>query len=78
MAQVCQVTGKRPMVGNRRSKAMNATKRRFKLNLHYHRIWVPSEGKFIRLRVTPHGLRILDKVGIETVFPHLGKRKAQA
>lgn len=61
MSRVCQVTGKRPTVGNLRSHAKNAAKRRFLPNLKYHRFWVESEGRFVRLRVTTKGMRIIDK-----------------
>ena len=73
MARVCQVTGKGPMVGNNVSHANNKTKRRFLPNLHYRRFWVESENKFIRLRVSNAGLRLIDKKGIDEV---LGKRRA--
>lgn len=68
MSRVCQVTGKRPAVGNNRSHAKNATKRRFLPNLKYHRFWVESEGRFVRLRVTTKGMRTIDKLGIDTVL----------
>ncbi|WMY95396.1 MAG: 50S ribosomal protein L28 [Arsenophonus sp.] len=65
MSRICQVTGKRPMSGNNRSHAMNATKRRFLPNLHFHRFWLESEKRFIKLRVSAKGMRIIDKKGIE-------------
>ena len=68
MSRVCQVTGKRPVTGNNRSHALNATKRRFLPNLHSHRFWVESEGRFVRLRVTTKGMRIIDKKGIDAVL----------
>ena len=68
MSQVCQVTGKRPMTGNNVSHAKNRTRRRFLPNLHSHRFWVPSENRFVRLRVTTKGMRIIDKNGIESVL----------
>lgn len=61
MSRVCQVTGKRPMSGNNRSHALNATKRRFLPNLHSHRFWVESEKRFVTLRVSAKGMRIIDK-----------------
>lgn len=72
MSQVCQVTGKRPMSGNKRSHAMNATKRRFLPNLHRHRFWVEQEKRFITLRVSAKGMRVIDKKGVETVLIGLG------
>lgn len=61
MSRVCQVTGKRPVVGNNRSHAMNATKRRFLPNLHSHRFWVEGEKRFVTLRVSAKGMRVIDK-----------------
>jgi len=68
MSQVCQVTGKRPMAGNNVSHAQNKTRRRFLPNLHYHRFWVESEKRFVKLRVSSKGMRIIDKKGIDTVL----------
>ncbi|PLK58767.1 50S ribosomal protein L28 [Candidatus Palibaumannia cicadellinicola] len=68
MSRVCQVTGKRPASGNNRSYAMNATKRRFLPNLHSHRFWIEREKRFVTLRVSAKGMRIIDKKGIETVL----------
>ena len=74
MARVCQVTGKRPMVGNNVSHANNKTKRRFLPNLHSRRIWVESENRWIRLRVSQTGLRTIDKNGIDVVLAELRGR----
>ena len=71
MAKVCQVTGKGPMVGHNVSHANNKTKRRFLPNLHHHRIWVESEKRFVRLRLSTAGLRKIDKVGIDAVLADL-------
>ncbi len=71
MARVCQVTGKRPMVGNNVSHANNKTRRRFLPNLHNHRFWVESENRFVRLRISTKGMRIIDKLGIDTVLADL-------
>lgn len=68
MSRVCQVTGKRPMSGNNVSHAHNTTRRRFLPNLHSHRFWVESEKRFVRLRLTAKGMRIIDKLGIDTVL----------
>ncbi len=68
MSQVCQVTGKRPMSGNNVSHANNRTRRRFSPNLHYHRFWVESENRFVRLRVSAKGMRVIDKKGIDKVL----------
>lgn len=74
MAKVCQVTGKRPITGNNVSHANNKTKRRFEPNLHHHRFWVESEKRFVRLRVSSKGMRIIDKKGIDTVLSELRTR----
>jgi large subunit ribosomal protein L28 len=74
MSRVCQVTDKGPMVGNNVSHANNKTKRRFLPNLQTHRFWVASENRWIRLRVSSHGLRIIDKRGIDSVLADVRAR----
>ena len=74
MARVCQVTGKRPTSGNNVSHANNKTKRRFLPNLHKHRFWVESEKRFVSMRVSAKGMRIIDKLGIEQVVTDLRAR----
>src|SRR5690554_1548349 len=74
MSKVCQVTGKRPITGNNVSHAKNHTKRRFLPNLHSHRFWVEAEKRFVRLRVSAKGMRVIDKRGIETVLAELRAR----
>jgi len=74
MSRVCQVTGKRPVTGNNVSHAMNHTKRRFLPNLQTHRFWVDSENRFVKLRVSTKGLRIIDKKGIDAVLADLRSR----
>lgn len=71
MSRICEVTGKRPMVGNKVSHANNKTKRRFLPNLHSQRFWLETEKRFVRLRVSRQGLRIIDKKGIEQVIADL-------
>ena len=71
MSRICEVTGKRTVTGNHVSHANNKTKRKFLLNLHRRRFWVPSENRYIRLRVSVKGIRIIDKKGIETVLAEL-------
>ena len=75
MARVCTVTGKRPMVGNNVSHANNKTKRRFLPNLQSRRFWVSSENRWVRLRVSNAGLRLIDKVGIDTVLSDIRTRR---
>ncbi len=74
MAKVCQVTGKKPISGNRVSHANNKTRRRFEPNLHEQRFWVPSENKYIKLKVSAKGMKTIDKVGIEKVLSDMRKR----
>ncbi|AJE97429.1 MULTISPECIES: 50S ribosomal protein L28 [Pandoraea] len=76
MARVCQVTGKAPMVGNNVSHANNKTKRRFLPNLQNRRFWVESENRFVRLRISRAGLRLIDKNGIDAVLADLRSRNA--
>jgi large subunit ribosomal protein L28 len=71
MSRVCQVTGKRPITGNNVSHANNRTRRRFLPNLHWHRFWLESEKRYVKLRVSTKGLRIIDKQGIEKVVADL-------
>ena len=74
MSKVCQVTGKRPATGNNVSHSNVKTKRRFLPNLHWHRFWVESEKRFIRLRVSTKGMRIIDKLGIDVVLADIRSR----
>ena len=74
MSKVCQVTGKRPVTGNNRSHAKNATKRRFLPNLQSHRFWVEAENRFVKLRISTKGMRIIDKNGIDSVLAEIRAR----
>jgi len=74
MARVCQVTGKKPLVGNNVSHANNRTKRRFLPNLQVRRFWVESEKRWVRLRLTNAGLRTMEKAGIDAVLADLRRR----
>ena len=71
MSKVCIVTGKRPATGNNVSHAQNKTRRRFLPNLHTHRFWVESENRYVKLKVSSEGMRIIDKKGIDTVLEDL-------
>ena len=77
MSKICQVTGKRSMSGNNVSHAHNKTRRTFAPNLHHHRFWVPSQNRFVRLRVSAAGMRVIDKKGIEAVLQDIEKREAR-
>ena len=71
MSKVCQVTGKRPVTGNNVSHAHNKTRRRFLPNLQYKNFWVASENRFVRLRISAKGIRIIDKKGIDVILAEL-------
>jgi len=75
MSRICQVTGKKRMIGNNRSHAMNATKRNFLINIQYHRFWIADEKKFIKLRVSANGMRCIDKKGIEAIIKKINLKK---
>ena len=74
MARVCQVTGKKPQLGNHVSHATNKTRRRFLPNLQNRRFWVESENRWVRMRVSQHGLRTIDKKGIDVVIAEMRAR----
>jgi large subunit ribosomal protein L28 len=74
MSRICQVTGKGPQYGHSVSHSNIKTKRRFLPNLHYHRFWVESENRWVKLRVSTKGLRIIDKNGIDAVLSDLRAR----
>ncbi len=74
MSRVCQITGKGPIVGNHVSHANNKTKRRYLPNLQYRRLWVESENRYVKLRLTTAGLRTIDKKGIDVVLAELRAR----
>jgi large subunit ribosomal protein L28 len=74
MSRICQVTGKKPMLGNNVSHANNKTRRRFLPNLQSRRFWVESENRWVRLRVSQTGLRTIDRKGIEVVLAELRAR----
>lgn len=71
MSRVCQVTGKRPMTGNKVSHANNKTKRRFLPNIQHHRFWVEEENRFVSLKLSTKGMRIIDKLGIKAVLDRI-------
>ena len=71
MAKVCEVTGKRTKSGNNVSHANNRTRRKFFPNLHTHRIWIESQNKYVKLRLSKKGLRTIDKLGIDHVLDNL-------
>ncbi len=77
MSKVCIVTGKRPVAGNNVSHAKNRTRRRFMPNLHTHRFWVESEKRFVKLRLSSKGMRVIDKRGIDSVLAEIRSKGAK-
>ena len=77
MSRTCVVTGKRLQFGNRVSHAHNTTRRRFLPNLHDQRFWVESERRWVRLRVSAHGLRIIARRGIDAVLAEIRTRRTE-
>lgn len=75
MAKKCPITGKGPLVGNNVSHANNKTKRRYLPNLQYKRFWLENEKRFVRIRVSTRGMRIIDKHGIEAVLEDIKLRE---
>ena len=71
MSRVCDVTGKKPMFGNNVSHAHNKSRRRFNINLQRKKFWVPNEKRYITLRLSTRGMRIIDKRGITRVVNEL-------
>jgi len=75
MARICQVTGKKTRSGNNVSHANNKTRRKFLPNLHTHRIWVESQNRYVKLRLSKKGLRTIDKLGIDHVLSNIKQHK---
>lgn len=71
MSKVCQITGKKPMFGNNVSHANNKTRRKFNVNLQKKKFWLPEENRYVTLRISMHGLRIINKKGITSVIKEL-------
>ena len=71
MSRVCDVTGKKTMFGNNVSHAHNKTRRRFDVNLQKKRFWLPDENRYVTLRISTRGMRIIDKKGIRKVINEL-------
>jgi large subunit ribosomal protein L28 len=74
MSRVCQITGKRTVRGHNVSHANNKTRREFRPNLQYRRLWVESEKRWVRLRLSSQGLRTIDKKGIDAVLKEMRAR----
>ena len=74
MSKVCEITGKKPMFGNNVSHAHNKSRRRFNINLQKKKFWFPDEKRYITLRISTRGMRIIDKKGITRVVKELRRK----
>jgi len=74
MSRVCQITGKSPLVGSNVSHSNRHTKRRFEINLRDKRFWLEDEKRWITIRVSARGMRIIDRLGLATVVAQLRAR----
>ena len=74
MSKYCQVTGRKPTYGNNVSHAHNKTRRRFDLNLFTKRFWFEEENRWITLRLSAKGQRMIDKKGLHTVVREMRAR----
>ena len=74
MSRVCQVTGKRPLVGANVSHSNRHTKRRFEINVRVKRFWLEDEKRWISLKLSARGMRRIDKLGLPAVIAELRAR----
>ena len=74
MARVCQVTGKKALVGNKVSHSNRKSKRRFEVNLHTKRFWFEDENRWVKLRVSARGMKVIDKRGLAVVIKEMRAR----
>lgn len=74
MAKVCPITGRRPQFGNKVSHANNKSRRRWEPNMQWKRIWIPSENRFVRMRISARGLRTIQKIGVDATLAFLKRR----
>ncbi|MBS83412.1 MAG: 50S ribosomal protein L28 [Gammaproteobacteria bacterium] len=68
MSKICQITGKTILTGNNVSHAHNRTKRVFEPNLHMHKLWSDKQNKWVTLKLSKKGLRIIDKIGLDAAL----------
>lgn len=68
MSKVCEITGKKAMVGNNVSFSINKTKRRFDVNLSKKRFYIPEEDRWVTLKVSTRALKLINKKGIAAVL----------
>ncbi len=72
MSKICFITKKKPLFGAKRSYSMNSSKRKFLPNLHNHRFWIEKKKRFVKLKLTAKGIKIIDKLGIEKFLKKIG------
>lgn len=77
MSRVCEITGKRPLSGNNVSHANNKTRRRYLPNLQVQRFWVEAQKKYVKLKVSAKGVRLINKLGIEKVLERMKKKEVE-
>ena len=77
MSRICEVTGKRRQKGNQVSHAMNHTRKFFQVNLQKKRFWVPSEKKWVTLKLSGSGVRFIAKNGIEAALKQMRALKIE-
>ena len=77
MSKFCPVTGKRPSSGNRVSHANNKVRRVFEPNMQVKRLWSPALGRFVKLRISAKGLKIIDKLGLDPVLAEMKAKGVQ-
>jgi len=68
MSKVCEITGKRAMTGNNVSHSNRRTKRKFDVNLFYKKLYLPDEERWVRLRISASGLRLINKIGVQAAI----------
>jgi large subunit ribosomal protein L28 len=73
MAGKRKITQVTPQFGNNRSHSMKATRRQFKPNIQSKRIWIPEAGRFVRVQVTAHELKVIDKIGLDAFMKRQGR-----
>jgi large subunit ribosomal protein L28 len=78
MARVCQITGKTTISGNRVSHSNIKTKRKFYPNLQYKRFWLEEEKRWVELRVTPKGMKTINKLGLSAAMKRATERGIMA
>ena len=77
MANRCEITGKKPLTGNLVSHSMRHTKRRQMPNLQTKRVWVPEEGRFVKMKISTRAIKAISRNGASVMIAKAKKRVAQ-